>query len=227
MATIKLGAFVTAIAGSVGGTTFKRNGSNTIIMNKSNGSSKSKPLQNQALGGLSVIFQQWSLLADPVKLAWGEVGQAIPVIDKFGDLKKLSGRQMFTKLSGQLLPTGYKLPDPVDINTVLEDWNFSDLQVNFDSEEILTTVSNISMEFFLLIQVEPIFGNIQAPVFNRRKIIFIGSINTPGALNLYGAIAANFPQLNNLTKFRVYYTVMNSSGFRSVPKTLVYNGVPI
>ena len=60
MATFKLGAIITDIAGSIGGTTLKRNGSYKVIMNKSSGSAYSPLLQNRALSYLGSIFKAWA-----------------------------------------------------------------------------------------------------------------------------------------------------------------------
>ena len=101
MATFKLGAIITDIAGSIGGTTLKRNGGYKVMMNKSSGTPYSRSYNNPSLQYLPFIFKSWSRLAEEEKKAWEQQALLYTFPDKFGTLRTLSGRQLFVKLNAQ------------------------------------------------------------------------------------------------------------------------------
>ena len=125
MATFKLGAIITDIAGSIGGTTLKRNGSYKVIMNKSSGTPYSRSLNNPSLQYLPYIFKSWSHLSDAEKAAWKEQALLYTFPDKFGTLRNLSGRQLFVKLNAQ---RWLDIPSFVDVSAIssfTENFTFS------------------------------------------------------------------------------------------------------
>ena len=115
MATFKLGGIITDIAGSIGGTTLKRNGSYKVIMNKSSGTPYSRSYNNPSLQYLPFIFKSWSRLDDAEKKAWKEQALLYTFPDKFGTLRNLSGRQLFVKLNAQ---RWLDTPSFVDVSTI-------------------------------------------------------------------------------------------------------------
>ena len=115
MATFKLGAIITDVAGSIGGTTLKRNGAYKVIMNKSSGTPYSRSYNNPSLQYLPFIFKSWSRLSDAEKAAWKEQALLYTFPDKFGTLRTLSGRQLFVKLNAQ---RWLDTPSFVDVSTI-------------------------------------------------------------------------------------------------------------
>ena len=89
MATFKLGAIITDVAGSIGGTTLKRNGAYKVIMNKSSGTPYSRSYNNPSLQYLPFIFKSWSKLDNAEKAAWNEQALLYTFPDKFGTLLNL------------------------------------------------------------------------------------------------------------------------------------------
>ena len=104
MAVIKLGSIVTDIAGSIGGTTFRRTSTGHAAYNKQGRQVKSAFAPASRKNALGNIFASWYLLSESEQNQWSTNATKYPLKDKFGNTKYLTGRQLFTKLNAQLLP---------------------------------------------------------------------------------------------------------------------------
>ena len=104
MAVIKLGSIVTDIAGSIGGTTFRRTSTGHAAYNKQGRQVKSAFAKASRKNQLGNIFSNWYNLTESEKEQWALNASNYPLKDKFGNTKYLTGRQLYTKLNAQLLP---------------------------------------------------------------------------------------------------------------------------
>ena len=104
MAVIKLGSIITDIAGSIGGTTFRRTSTGHAVYNKQGRQVKSAFSKASRKNQLGNIFSNWYNLAEREKKQWALNASTYPLKDKFGNTKYLTGRQLYTKLNAQLLP---------------------------------------------------------------------------------------------------------------------------
>ena len=104
MAVIKLGSIVTDIAGSIGGTTFRRTSTGHAAYNKQGRQVKSAFAKASRKNELGNIFSSWYNLTDNEREQWAYNASIYPLKDKFGNTKYLTGRQLYTKLNSQLLP---------------------------------------------------------------------------------------------------------------------------
>lgn len=119
MAVIKLGAIVTGIAGSIGGTTFRRTREGLSAMNKSGGPSRNRARQNSILNTLRARIQAWTDLTPITRGDWNDAAPLFQFPDKFGDLKTLTGRQLFIKLSTRAQLIEEPIPDPNSLDAVI------------------------------------------------------------------------------------------------------------
>ena len=104
MAVIKLGSIVTDIAGSIGGTTFRRTSTGHAAYNKQGRQVKSAFAKTSRKNELGNIFSSWYNLTENEREQWALNASVYPLKDKFGNTKYLTGRQLYTKLNAQLLP---------------------------------------------------------------------------------------------------------------------------
>lgn len=217
MAKFQLGAIITGIKGSIGGTTFRQEGSSNIIQNKSRGASRSKLLQNKALNRMASIFQQYTLLSDTDKTAWTNASLLYQFPDKFGVLRNLKPRQLFIKLTSQFQASS---PDPVDVSTissVIDVFNTSTATWDLSLQALLLSVAYNSATTVLLVQVETSIQPLRAPTFIAREIIgVIGSLS-PYNLQLNANMSIRMAGIGTNYNCRLYITAMNQWGFRSVP----------
>lgn len=119
MAVIKLGALVTGIAGSIGGTTFRRTRTGLLAMNKSGGQSRNRARQNSILNTLRARIQAWTELTALARGEWNDAAPNFQFPDKFGDLKTLTGRELFIKLSTRAQLVDLPIPDPTALDSVI------------------------------------------------------------------------------------------------------------
>lgn len=218
MAVFKLGAIVTAIAGSIGGTNFRRGITYNVISNKSFGASKSTLRNNIWLNQISNIFKQWAQLSTLLRADWNLVTLDYTFPDKFGDMRNLTGRQLFTKLSIQLLPVGATVPDADQIDNIIPAvslQNFDLTESPFLAELQLETDGADS---WILVQIEITKRTLLSPAYTRRKIsaFMFGS----GAIgfDITAQILEQFPYIDSTYNVRAFVTLMNESGFRNVPQ---------
>ena len=119
MAVIKLGSIVTDIAGSIGGTTFRRTSTGHAVYNKQGRQVKSAFAKASRKNQLGNIFSNWYNLTGTVREQWAYNASVYPLKDKFGNTKYLTGRQLYTKLNAQLLPAN-EISDPGKFDTFVE-----------------------------------------------------------------------------------------------------------
>lgn len=218
MAVIKLGAFVTAMSGSIGGTTFKRNGSNVVVLNKVGGASKSKTYLNPRLNQLGNIIRRWGTLSESDRSSWNDEATKILFPDKFGSTKYLSGRQLFTKLNGQLLVIPDNKTSASGIDTYVTEiilqpigWDFTSPIWNITTE--LASSGNV----WVLFQIEIWQGSFKNPTFTAREVFFREYNEGLLDSSVKSAVLGKFPFLTEEYTVRIYATAMNSWGFRGVP----------
>ena len=91
MANIKLGAIISDIQGSIGGTSFRRTPHGHSAYNKQ----KKQLLSARALSSrrieLAKVFQGWSQLTENERLQINEKALLFQFPDKFGNMKNLTG----------------------------------------------------------------------------------------------------------------------------------------
>ena len=169
MATFKLGAIITQIAGSVGGTTFRRNGFNNVMSNKNAGSSYARLLGNPALSYLGPIFKKFQYLSEEEREAWRVASRNFQFPDKFGTLRYLTPRQFFIKLTSQLwIADQYPIP-PTMINSVLPNFSISSVVWYGMSNQVLIDLDFAPPEYYYILQLEYTQNYLNAPTFTSRK----------------------------------------------------------
>ena len=86
MAVIKLGSIVTDIAGSIGGTTFRRTSTGHAVYNKQGSQIKSAFARTSRKNALANIFRAWGELDKATQDAWAENALIYKVPDRFGKI---------------------------------------------------------------------------------------------------------------------------------------------
>ena len=217
MATFKLGAIITDIAGSIGGTTLKRNGGSKVIMNKSSGTPYSRSYNNPSLQYLPFIFKSWSRLSDDVKAAWDEQALLFTFPDKFGTLRNLSGRQLFVKLNAQRWLDTPSFVDVYTISSFTENFILDSVIYEPLASSFYVSISNdyLNLQKYY-VSLELSLQPLRAPSFISRKVIGIYEIPAGGGVNILNDIWKAYPFFNAKYNARLYICAVNNSGFKSV-----------
>lgn len=99
MALIKSN-FLSAISGSMNGTTFSRNSSGAYMRNRTVPVNPNTELQVQTRAGFTNASISWRDLGDAEQAAWKTYAQNSPVTNRIGDVIHLSGFGQYMALNG-------------------------------------------------------------------------------------------------------------------------------
>jgi hypothetical protein len=217
MAIFKLGAIVTGIVGSIGGTTFKRGANNLIVTNKSFGGSRNKLLQNRQLNPIANLFKSWGFLSGVLQQTWIDEALNFQFPDKFGVQKFLTGRQLYTKMNIQLLPVGLYIDDASGMTSVVGELSISNALIYPGTQEA-------SFDFFLaagtvsyMVSAEITNNFLRAPSFTRREVIYYDDATGTGTTDFGAQFFAKFPQFDSTYVARIYVDTINDYGFKGAP----------
>lgn len=214
MANIKLGAIMTDIAGSVGGTTFRRTPSGVIMYNKQGTQIKSAFAKNSVKNKLGVILSSWSSLDNSVKSVWNDLATLYPFKTKFGADKYLTGRQLFTKLNSQLVPVSQSV-DVEDFDDRLCDALFDEIVVDY-SAEILRLNFDIAIDgFWLLAQFYPVRKNGNAKPSKASFCTVARFVESVDSFNAFTDFVHQYPLAMKNDWFGVNVILMSTSGFQT------------
>jgi hypothetical protein len=226
MATFQLGAIVTAIAGSIGGTTLKRNGGYKVMMNKSSGTPYSRSYDNPALYYLPFIFKSWATASQVERDGWNALALTYTFPDKFGTLRNITGRQLFIKLNSQGWALNKALMNFDEVTAVLPEWSIDTVFFDPELDSFTFSVNNSNTgDNYYYLYLELSLNQLQAPTFISRKVINVATIAGNSAVNIINAVREAYPYFNNKYYYRLYVQQVNTSGFKSVMQ--YSEGVPI
>lgn len=221
MANIKLGAIITDIAGSIGGTTFRRTPAGIIAYNKQGTQIKSAFAKNSVKNKLGAILGSWNFLETAVKDFWIDKATLYTFPDKFGTLKNLTGRQLYTKLNSQFIPTNEVLT-----TTPFYDELYSGVcyQVNasFGSEEILLDFDIEIVDYWVLCQIYPIRKGGNSKPAKKSFNTYVSFVTGKTQINLFGAFVQQYPTAQPSTDWGVNIITMTQSGFQTSVQSFAF-----
>lgn len=218
MARVKLGAFVTEIRGSIGGTCFKTQRATQVMYKKSNGYSRNKLLRNSVLGYAGVIFRRYGRLASEFILGWELLSTTVQFKNKFGVEVNISGRELYTKLNLNL--QGYNQIDDPSVITYTGTGSFaiSFPEINTTLKTATIGVTSVSLvDEYFLISVEASLNPLNAPVFNTRYTLKADYGVGSRVIDFGTELFDKYPFLTSAFNIRVYVDIMSEFGFRGVP----------
>lgn len=217
MAKFLLGAAITALVGSSGGTTFKRNKSTNVWMNKSRGASRSSLLQNKRLSQNSQIFKSWNFLGEADQDAWNANAAATKVKDKFGQDVNISGVAFQRKCQLALAPVSSAPIDPTNFVTDLQGLYIDTADMNWGGNFNVSIDNPGAINSFFVLMCEFTLKNLPAPQFIRRGVFFGASIPSGGdTFDVYTFLEAKYPFLNGNYNIRLYGYEINTTGWVGV-----------
>jgi hypothetical protein len=213
MALLLLSGLVTQIVGSAGGSNFRRFRGQTVLSNKSMGASKSKLLVNPRLSGIRRIFSGWKTLSDSNRTAWNAKALEFEFPDKFGTLRNITGRQLYTKLNIRLLWRSASIANPATINSTVNTFTVSAFTIDTSVGVMGLSLTSFSGSTYYKVSFEVVSGKLNEPSFTRRKILNGGFSGVNVTEDYYASFISAFPYFDNTYAVRVYVTPQNAFGF--------------
>lgn len=222
MAVFKLGAIVTALVGSIGGTTFRRGANSLVMQQKSFGGARSKLLRNPRLNQIGFIFNQFTTLSIEAQTDWNDLAATIQFPDRFGDLKYLTGRQLFSKLNTQLLPLELTILDATTVDTTINTFIFESVEVSTSPNVAYVILNSDSGPVYCTISAELTQNLVTSPQFTTREIIAFQYIDEITLVNFAPGFFKKFPFASPGMWASIFITPVNESGFKGTPLYIPY-----
>lgn len=171
MAKIKMGALMTDIRGSAGGSVFARNGGGAYMRNKST------PLNPQTAdqSGIRSIFgqisQAWSGLTESQRAGFNTAVNNYAQTDVFGDEQTLSGKALFQKLNLNLLLAGQETIVEVPVSQNVPALDDLSIEYNTTSGALSLTLNGAIAGGFTFVYATPKLTQGTSFVKNRLRLI--------------------------------------------------------
>jgi hypothetical protein len=173
MALVLFSALVSAMKGSVGGTTFQNSQGGHCIKNKGRRLARTGYAPQNVKQAVALVTQTWQTLTPAQRMAWAGVKNIWIAVDKFNQSKVLSGYAIYLRCNLRLVINGQ------------------------DMITYPTSILPISQPAFQLVNyVDPISWEIQsAQTANANEEIIV-------QMGVAASIASNYPKTGYRTVFR-------------------------
>jgi len=128
MARVQFGTIVTNLSGSIGGTTFSRNTSGAIAKAHLVGKRRTTSKQSVSLSNSLFITNAWVALTPAQRSDFNAYASVNTFLDRYGNVKTLSGFQWFKNLAWNQFYLDASLPvapSPYEIAAALPSFTFS------------------------------------------------------------------------------------------------------
>lgn len=215
MATIKLGAIISDIAGSVGGTTFRRGTSSIAMYNKPKRQFRSSLNPNSVKNKLGNIMSVWSREPKEVRADWEAQSQLFPFKDKFGNDKFLTGRQLYIKLRSQKMIIGDSAVNPNTLNGSISAVSISSTYSSLSSEQVYINYTEEIQEPYTCFKFIRRKNSACNYINKKVKIDKVVDIAGDSSTNIYVYLVEKFGTINAGETFTIVVFNLNDSGFVS------------
>ena len=102
MASIRFGALVADVKGSIGGVVFQSNGSGAMVRTKTIPTNKRTALQIYQRSNMAVYSAKWRNLSAGDQQMWVDDASNHPYVNRLGETKRYSGFMWFMKTNMNL-----------------------------------------------------------------------------------------------------------------------------
>jgi hypothetical protein len=220
MATAKLSGFVTEIAGSVGGTTFKRSPYGLVIINKSRGASKNRLLNNPGFLELQSLRNQWQNLSIELKEGWNTKATEVSFPNKFGNMVYISGYQLYIKANHILYKVDLTMNDPEEFSTFWEDFEITDFEINEPGKVCDVQIQTGEVSQIFAFRFDVTRGPLKKPIYNRSEKLLLVDNSDKFTVDLSTEFYAKYPNCKDGDHVRVYVSTTSRKGATSPEKIL-------
>jgi len=214
MANVKLGIILTEIVGSVGGGTFRRSPAGLVLQTFNRGRSRSKIAQNTQLAKMGSFVAGWSVLAQIEKDKWDAMALVYQFPDKFGDMRHLTGRQLYLKLQGNFLVINGPVIDILNSDTIRPSFELDTIALNPNNPLVLTLKNNDSFGYCLLQIVRRTKGQ-KAVNWARSAFMAFIDLSVSNSVDFSQVFHERYPYAVDGDNLVFFLTAMNDYGFRS------------
>jgi len=230
MASIKTGAGVALIRGSIGGTVFSQNANGAYSRNRSKGSNPNTIKQQFQRNSFGAQSRAWKTLSEADQQTWVSQAPNYPYINRLGETGRYTGFQLYVKVNNALNGVGVTpLSSMVSPTEVLPTATFelNSLDIASSNLFVQTTFAGGSATIptnckGILLSTGFLSSGVYRPKKSqfRKAMIFNSTANTTNT-NAYGNVTAvtGSPTAGNVS-FLSFYLINTVTGQTSNPVDL-------
>lgn len=215
MAKIILGTFITNIAGSSQGSTFRRTKNGHSVFNKQNRILRQSLFLNTKIFAIAEIIRGWRLLTQAQRDEWNRQSQFFQFPDKFGNLKTLSGRQLYIKLTSQMSVANVAFVDPFTLDSTNTPITATLSFMNFSNQSVIFEVDYTNPNSVWAVGFKP--SNNRKALEPKRQYA-VGAVRQnpfQSYAQLGDVLISQFPTAKIGDWFEAHFFGLNASGFKT------------
>lgn len=218
---VLFGSIITSGRGKIGGQFVKRIRGGHSINNLPSSKSKFALLNNRKLTTLASIFAYWSLLTVNDRTAWNNNALTYSVIDKFGNPKFLTGRQLFIKCQAQQYFNSGGIISPIGFTTVVSALTASLGFVEYDADSLFFEFDDIFSPASYYLRIDRVANNSISPRFINSRILRKTTVTVGESVNIFDDILDKYGYVGRQSIFNVSFVFFNPYGILSAPQTFI------
>ena len=217
MARILLGSIITSIAGSIGGTTFRRSANGLVMQNKQQVQKRSARSKNSRITQIASIVKLWNSFDNATVTAWNNTALLYEFKNKFGQPVYYTGRQLFVKCNTTSMLFGVYNEIPSGLNNTLESVFITGAYFNISTNIFKIQLNQPLVKCKLFIQVEILkTANTKFQQTNN-KVIFIATEDHGDLFLIQEQVNEYLGAVGKDQVIRITNQVVNNWGFRQLP----------
>ena len=217
MASILLGSIITSIAGSIGGTTFRRSANGLVMQNKQQVQKRSARSKNSRITQIASIVKLWNSFDNATVTAWNNTALLYEFKNKFGQPVYYTGRQLFVKCNTTSMLFGVYNEIPSGLNNTLESVFITGAYFNISTNIFKIQLNQPLVKCKLFIQVEILkTANTKFQQTNN-KVIFIATEDHGDLFLIQEQVNEYLGAVGKDQVIRITNQVVNNWGFRQLP----------
>lgn len=151
MAKIKFGMMMTDARGKLGGQVFSKNRSGSYVRTKVTPVNPRTQYQQNSRAILGNLSSSWSGLTNSERNAWNSAVEDWQKTDVFGDLRKPTGKNLYTSLNKELLQSGQATINMPPAKVVIPDVVIR--VVLFDIDNQIFSIETLGVSTGMVLQV--------------------------------------------------------------------------
>jgi hypothetical protein len=218
MAKIKFGMMMTDARGKLGGQVFSKNRSGAYVRTKvtpSNPRSMAQMESRSILGALSI---GWNALSLAAISAWNAATPDWQKTDIFGDLKKPTGKNLYTALNKNLLQSGQAAVTTPPAKMLIPEITATEVVIDESSTAItFTGLTTVPADTVLQVSATPKLQNGQNYVTNKMRVIDYIPTGAITGTAVWNAYSAKFGSLASGDRVAIELKYIGKNGQAGVP----------
>lgn len=223
MAKVKYGEMISAMSGSINGTTHSRNRGGAYMRNRSIPVNPQTVAQMAIRAILAALSSAWRGLTPAQRNGWNSATGNFPVTDQFGDQRELSGHQLFVRLNSNLQQIGEEVIEDAPMPEAVAGAGTLALVANIDGSVMTvdSDLDDVPAGHKLVVEATPQLSPGISYAKNLFRVIATADAADPFPVDIFAAYAAKFGALEEGAKtfVRAYLVNVNTGQKGQVSQT--------